>query len=85
MRFYASTRCIIVYLFMTIIVVHSQDLFDIFHDIKDQVDHASTKIKDTVMQHVLKVVRPIHQYLLLLMKSFHFTERRRNLSGNAHD
>ena len=79
MRFHASTRCIIVYLFMTIVVVHSQDIFDIFNDIKDQVadhvDHASAKLKDTVREQVLKLVRFTHQYSPLLIKSFCFIER----------
>jgi hypothetical protein len=78
MRFYAPTRCIIVCLFMTIVVVHSQDLFDMFNDIKDQVaekvDHASAKVKEKVKQHVLNLVYLTRQYFILLMK-FHIIER----------
>jgi hypothetical protein len=63
---------------MTIVVVHSQDLFDMFNDIKDQVaekvDHASAKVKEKVKQHVLNLVYLTRQYFILLMK-FHIIER----------
>ena len=60
MRFYAPIVCLL----LTIVVVHSQDLFDMFNDIKDQVaetvDHASAKVKEKVKekvkQHVLNLV-----------------------------
>jgi len=56
MRVYYTTRCIIFYLLVTFFVVKSEDLFDMFNDIKDQVvekvDRASTKVKEKVQKHV---------------------------------
>lgn len=78
MRFYASTRCVIVYLFVILVVVHSQDIFDMFNDIKDEVvkkvDHASAKVKEKVQKHVLNAVCFSSQYFVIL-KRFHFIER----------
>jgi hypothetical protein len=63
---------------MTIVVVHSQDIFDMFNDIKDQVaekvDHASAKVKEKVKQHVPNLLCLTHQYFVLLMK-FHIIKR----------
>ncbi len=74
MRFYASTRCVIMYLFVTFVVVHSQDLFDMFNDIKDQVvekvDHASTKVKEKVQKHVLNRVCFSRRYFVFSSKNF---------------
>jgi hypothetical protein len=45
---------------VTIFVVGSQDIFDMFGNIKDQVaekvDYASTKVKEKVQKHVLNRV-----------------------------
>ena len=57
-----STRCTVVYLIMIVFVVgsHSQDIFDIFNNAKDQVaqtvDYASTKVKEKVREKVLNLV-----------------------------
>ncbi len=60
MRLYCTTRCIIFYLLLPIFIVGSQDIFDMFNDIKDQVaekvDYASTKVKEKVQKHVLNQV-----------------------------
>ncbi len=60
MRLYCTIRCIIFYLLVTIFVVGSQDIFDMFGNIKDQVaekvDYASTKVKEKVQKHVLNRV-----------------------------
>ncbi len=60
MRLYYTIRCIIFYFLVTILVVHSQDLFDMFNDVKDQVaeklDYASAKVKETVKEKVQKHV-----------------------------
>jgi len=60
MRLYCTTRCIIFYLLVTIFVVGSQDIFDMFGNLKDQVaekvDYASTKVKEKVQKHVLNRV-----------------------------
>ena len=60
MHLFAATQCIIIYLFLSICLVSSQDLFDIFNDIKDQVvdkvDYASTKVKEKVQKHVMNYV-----------------------------
>ncbi len=74
MRFYASTRCIIVCLFVTIVVVHSQNIFDIKDQVDEKVDHASAKVKEKVKQHVPNLLCLTHQYFVLLMK-FHIIKR----------
>jgi hypothetical protein len=54
-----STRCIIFYLLVIIFSVGSQDIFDMFNNVKDQVaekvDYASTKVKEKVQKHVLNL------------------------------
>lgn len=52
MRLHSTTRCIIFYLLVTIFIVNSQDIFDMFNDAKDQVNHASTKVKEKIQQYV---------------------------------
>ncbi|CAF1361919.1 unnamed protein product [Adineta steineri] len=53
------TRCIIFYLLLTTFCVGSQDIYDMFNDVKDQViekvDYASTKVKEKVQKHVQKL------------------------------
>ncbi len=62
---YSTTRC----LFIIFLVIHStvvgwHDIYDIFHDAKEQlaesagnaVDYASNKVKEKVQKHVLKLV-----------------------------
>jgi hypothetical protein len=43
-----------------IFIVNSQDIFDMFNDVKDQVgkkvDYASTKVKEQVQKHVFNPV-----------------------------
>ncbi len=54
-----STRCIIFYLLVTILFVGSQDIFDMFNNVKDQVaekvDYASTKVKEKVQKYVMNL------------------------------
>ncbi|UJR21691.1 hypothetical protein I4U23_024768 [Adineta vaga] len=53
-----KTRCIFFYFLMTIFLVgsNSQDIFDMFNNVKDQVaekvDYASAKVKEKVQKHV---------------------------------
>lgn len=60
MHLFSTTQCIIIYLFLSLCHVGSQDLFDMFNDIKDQVadkvDYASIKVKEKVQKHVLNLV-----------------------------
>lgn len=60
MRLYITTQCIIIYLLSSTYYVNSQNLFDMFNDIKDQVvdkvDYASTKVKEKVEKHVRNLV-----------------------------
>ncbi|CAF3712133.1 unnamed protein product, partial [Rotaria sp. Silwood1] len=60
MLFNSTIRCIIFYLLMTNFFVNSNDIFDMFNNVKDQVaekvDYASTKVKEKVQKHVFNVV-----------------------------
>ncbi len=60
MRLYCTIRFIIFYLLVPIFIVNSQDIFDMFNDVKDQVgkkvDYASTKVKEQVQKHVFNPV-----------------------------
>ena len=55
-----SIRCLILYCCLTFTRVHSQDLFDLFGDVKDQVvekvDQAKAKMKEEVRKRVLNLV-----------------------------
>jgi hypothetical protein len=60
MLVYSTTRCIIFYFLVTSFFVDSQDLFDMFNNVKDQAaekfDYASAKVKEKVQKHVFKLV-----------------------------
>lgn len=62
MYFNISIRCLILYCCLTLVTVHSQDLFDMFDGIKDQVvkkvDKASAKVKEA-QKYARKMVRLI--------------------------
>lgn len=60
MRLTIAIRCLILYCWFTVTFVHSQDLFDMFDGVKDQVidkvDKAKAKVKEEVRKRVLDVV-----------------------------
>lgn len=70
MRLTISIRCFILYCWLTVTLVHSQDLFDLFGDVKDQVvgkvDQAKAKVKEEVRKRVLNLVCLIDRFLRLI-------------------